>query len=248
MTTRKPKPRQKSAQTVPPPVPEHHTVLNTADMPPPPPSRTTDELNLLVVRRHHPEVESILSIAPFIVMYAFSVISGQWEKMGIEGTMFVCQLTSEKPDVERYGVFVLNKRGLNNFFAELFHGQDVEVSQENVNVRVTNSEGEETVYGIWIFSEPPPSSTANTRAINAQIIQDCAINAETSRELAAEKERVSTQKPTADITVVETTTTTRRISVHELFGPKVSQSTTTTQVATTSSPQFVPAGDTTFFS
>ncbi len=36
------------------------------------------------------------------------------------------------------------------------------------------------IYGLWIFAEPPPSSTAEMRTINARVIQDCAARAEAS--------------------------------------------------------------------
>ncbi|KAI9824758.1 MAG: hypothetical protein M1832_001586 [Thelocarpon impressellum] len=154
-----------------------------------PPSRTNAELNLSVLRRHDPSIAFILSIAPYAVVYLFSPTSQQWEKSGVEGTLFVCQLTPAETGAERYVAIVLNRRGLENFSAELLDGGDVEVTEEYVILRVTEDGEEQKIYGLWIFSEPPPSSTANTRAINAQIIQDCAVQAETSRRLVAAEEQ-----------------------------------------------------------
>src|SRR5947209_5070124 len=39
---------------------------------PPPPNRTNEELNLSVLKRHNSQINSILSIAPYAVVYEFS--------------------------------------------------------------------------------------------------------------------------------------------------------------------------------
>ena len=178
---------------------------------PPPPSRTNEELNLAVLRRHNPSIIGILSIAPYAVVYRFSATTSTWEKRGIEGTLFVVQLVSEhlgyqdptapeQGDISaaKFGVVVLNRRGLDNFEAELKSADDVEVTEEYVILQVTDEpsdalqdgdekqEQEPNIIGLWIFSEPPPSSTAQARLLNAQIIQECAKQAEISREAAEE--------------------------------------------------------------
>ncbi|KAI9862979.1 MAG: hypothetical protein M1813_004152 [Trichoglossum hirsutum] len=159
-------------------------------------SQTNDELNLSVLRRHNPAITSILSIAPYAVVYLFSTATQQWDKSGVEGTMFVTQLSpGPGSSGERYAVIILNRRGLDNFTAELLQGDDVDVASEYVILRVNADDGQEQrIYGLWIFSEPAPSSTAQTREINAQIIKDCAVAAETSRRLiaAAQKQQQST--------------------------------------------------------
>ncbi|KAH0544433.1 hypothetical protein FGG08_001460 [Glutinoglossum americanum] len=194
MTPRNPKRR---------PNPQHSDyesdVVNFNNIEPPrpaAPSQTNDELNLSVLRRHNPAITSILSIAPYAVVYLFSTATQQWDKSGVEGTMFVTQLSpSTGSSGERYAVIILNRRGLDNFTAELLQGDDVDVASEYVILRVNAAdEQEQRIYGLWIFSEPAPSSTAQTREINAQIIKDCAVAAETSRRLvaAAQKQQQST--------------------------------------------------------
>ncbi|MCJ1230193.1 mRNA-decapping enzyme 1B [Toensbergia leucococca] len=175
MTPRKDKPRQ------PQPLPsDNDSDLLTAP-PPPPPLRSNAELNLSVLKRHDPAILSILSLAPYAVVYIFSPASQQWEKSGIEGTMFVCQLALTDFGAERYSVVVLNRHGLENFRAELRSANDVETTEEYVIIQSPDRKGEPQVYGLWIFSEPAPSSTAEARAVNAQIIQECAARAEMSR-------------------------------------------------------------------
>ncbi|KAA8641827.1 hypothetical protein EYZ11_006655 [Aspergillus tanneri] len=175
-----------------------------------PPLRSNEELNLAVLRRHNPSVNTILSLAPYAVVYIFSPATRQWEKSGVEGTLFVCQLTQGNLGEERYSVFVLNRRGLNNFDVLLTDGENVELTEEYVilktdsnndtmnNNSVTGSNSSNNVsgpdkstalriYGLWIYSEPPPNSTAETRSINAQMIRECAVHAGHSLSLARER-------------------------------------------------------------
>ena len=191
--------------------------------------RTTSALNLAVLRRHHPTVTSILSTAPYAAVYAFSADSSTWEKVGVEGTMFVVQLESTASptgiannsesnadnDEEHYAVIVLNRKSLANFRIDLAHEDSVEITDEYVIVQgkpqVSTQENEEqhdsnghgngqqltapsqkqemAIYGLWIFAEPPPSSTAETRNIMASLIQECAVRAEKSRARVAESRK-----------------------------------------------------------
>ena len=209
--------------------------------PPAPPSRTNAELNLSVLRHHNPEITSILSIAPYAVVYLFSPIAQQWEKSGVEGTLFVCQLMPSQAGAERYIATVLNRRGLENFSVELLDGADVEVTEEYVILQVSESETDQRIYGLWIFSEPPPSSTANTRAINAQILHDCAVQAETSQRLVAQQEQTrSSQEPLQDSIAGP------QLSLRELFGHAAPENGSSQPVAAPT-PQFVPSADTDFF-
>ena len=179
---------------------------------PAPPLRSNEELNLSVIRRHKPSVTSILSLAPYAVVYLFSPTTKQWEKNGVEGTLFVCQETQGELGEERYTAFVVNRRGLDNFDLPLTDGENVEITEEYVILKADESaEGEAgqngiadplhpqnlsknqhgtnnvRIYGLWIYSEPPPNSTAESRTINAQMILECATHARESMKLARER-------------------------------------------------------------
>lgn len=177
---------QHHAQTI---IQSDYDTDNLTDMasstPAPLPPRTNEELNLSVMRRHDPSVHQILSVAPFAVVYLFSPTTQQWEKCGVEGTLFVCSLapsaTSTNQLEERYSVTVLNRKGLDNFSSELLSSDDVDVTDEYVILQIEDADGTPRIYGLWIFSEPEPSSTAQTRVVNALIIQECAMRAENSR-------------------------------------------------------------------
>ncbi|KAJ5737606.1 Dcp1-like decapping [Penicillium malachiteum] len=156
-----------------------------SDMPtkPPPPLRSNEELNLAVCRRHNPEVTNILSLANYAVIYTFSPATTTWEKINIEGTLFVCQLSPGSLGEERYTALLLNRRGLNNFDCPLTGSENVELTDEFVILKqdkesnpTSAQQTNYTVYGIWIYSEPN-TSTDETRTINAKIISDCAVRA-----------------------------------------------------------------------
>jgi hypothetical protein len=170
------------------------------------PLRTNEELSLSVLQRHNPAVNSIQSLAPFSVVYTFSPSTRQWEKTGVEGTLFVYQLVPGSLGEERYSVFVLNRRGLNNFDLPLTDGENVEITEEFIILKTDSDVGSHSspptgqpaanngrangdirIYGLWVFSEPPPSSTAETRNINAQVIRECAFLAGQSLKLARER-------------------------------------------------------------
>lgn len=173
---------------------------------PPPPVRTNEELNLSVLRRHNPDIVAILSLAQYAVVYIFSPTTRQWEKNGVEGTLFVCQLTQGPLGEERYTAFVLNRRGLNNFNLQLTDADNVELTEEYVILKADDdAAGESTegvasngqpngastpglrIYGLWIYSEPAPNSTAQARTINAQKIRECAAHAGQTLKMARER-------------------------------------------------------------
>lgn len=228
---------------------------------PAPPLRSNEELNLAVLRRHNPSITSILSLAQYAVVYIFSPTTRQWEKNGVEGTLFVCQLTQGSLGEERYSAFVLNRRGLQNFDLPLTDGENVELTEEYVILKTdeaneTNESGPNgiadplnpqirqngnnnasgvRIYGLWIYSEPPPNSTAETRAINAQMIRECAVHAGRSMKLARERLEAMRQNgmhvaaaaaetQTAPLEEVQASVPMgRQISLKDLFGQQRAQ-------------------------
>ncbi|KAJ5146025.1 Dcp1-like decapping [Penicillium bovifimosum] len=227
---------------------------------PAPPPRSNEELNLSVIQRHKPSITSILSLAPYAVVYIFSPTTKQWEKNGVEGTLFVCQESQGDLGEERYTVFVLNRRGLNNFDLPLTDGENVEITEEYVICKAEESfEGEAgqngiadplhpqnvantqaatnnvRIYGLWIYSEPPPNSTAESRSINAQMILECATHAGQSMKLARERLEAMRQNSLHMAAAVASTQAPplqeaqasvsmgRQISLKDLFGQQRAQ-------------------------
>lgn len=138
---------------------------DTAPILPPPPVRSNEELNLLVLRRWQPHVTSILTIAPFAVLYLFSAESQGWEKCEVQGSLFVCVLRNGG-----YKLVILNRKGLENWEFELRSEEAIQVTEEYVIVQKEDQDGEVQIYGIWIFEE----KGGNTREVIGTAILGCA--------------------------------------------------------------------------
>lgn len=71
---------------------------------------------------------------------------------------------------------VLNRKGLNDFICPL--SGDIDFEAGYIILRSPRDEdGEENIWGLWIFEEDEGSSTAGMREVNAKIIRDCAARA-----------------------------------------------------------------------
>ena len=138
----------------------------------PPPTRTNTELNLSVLRRYNPSIRTILSIAANAVIYVFTPASQQWEKSGVEGTLFVCEQESHDNVADTsYCVIILNRRGLDNLILDLEQVQDVEITSELLIIRFEDGsavDDTQRVMGIWIHKDKD-----DTRELNAGLIQQC---------------------------------------------------------------------------
>ena len=215
-----------------------------SDIPPPPLERTDEELNLSVLQRHNREVITVEYVAPYAVVYQFSSESQQWEKSGIEGTAFVCGLMPRYGAPRRYEVTVLNRRGLENFNIELLTASDVEVTEDYIILQ-SEMDGFLHVYGLWVFSEPPPSSTSHHRAAIAQKIQECAATVERERKLVEERDGVD-----YGAEFEESVPMGRQLSLKELFGQQRQEDdawSVRSHSPRRPSTQFTPSIDTDFF-
>jgi hypothetical protein len=175
----------------------------------PPTIRSNEELNLSVIRRHYPEVVTIHYVAPYAVLYAYMLESSQWEKVGMEGSLFVCELVPSPIGAERFAVILLNRRGLENFFMEITSPEDIDFG-EFIMMQ------SDQVYGLWIFSEPG-ESTANVPAEIQAKLEELAALAKSSREAKErEAERVMPEAEQVETSVPMG----RQVSLRELFGQK----------------------------
>lgn len=80
-------------------------------------------INFNVLRRHDPEITSLIDSTSYVVIYRY--FHGAWSKTGLEGTMFIFQRQS--PPL--YGVFVLNRQGLDNMSQGLLSGWEVDLDE-----------------------------------------------------------------------------------------------------------------------
>ncbi len=196
-----------------PPAPQTHVFV---------PPRTIDELNLSVLKRYNPSITAILSVAPYSVIYTFSPSPvPEWIKSGVEGSLFICQLSPGQLGEDRFNAIVLNRRGLENFEAQLKEDETggVELTDEYIIV-TSNVSGQPIASGIWVFSEGPGSSTAITRDLMAQFVKERAVQAGQSRKAAEEAQNKvngaghATYRPDDGFSAPMD----RQISLQEMFG------------------------------
>ncbi len=141
--------------------------------------RTNTDLNLSVLRRHRPNIETILSQAANAVVYIFSAEEQEWHKHGVEGTMFVCQ---QEPLVLPNGqvipqscVFIMNRRSLTNLVVDLIKVSHCEVAGDLIILKLQEGEafegveeegGDAKVLGLWVHADKQ-----DTREVNAVVIE-----------------------------------------------------------------------------
>ncbi len=147
--------------------------LNNTLPPPPPNTRSDAEINISVLQRHLPSTQSIEKIAPYAVVYLFSIEREGWEKSGLEGSLFIVRTNEEGR--EGYAVVVLNRRGLDNFVFTLKSEDQVDVTEEYIILQEAGNEGEgeQKAYGLWVFQEAE-GSTRGTRAEVGELITELA--------------------------------------------------------------------------
>lgn len=160
----------------------------TSDFPgvAPPTSRTREELNLAVVQKWNSDVSAILSVVPYATIYYFASAASEWQKSGLVGTLFICQLTPGEFGEDRYQAIVLNRSGLENFEAELRQSERGGVSMQGDFVEITRQDpetGETKINAIYIYSENG-TSTAGSRTINGELMVSLAQAAQKSYDAA----------------------------------------------------------------
>lgn len=180
------------------------------------PLRSVEQLNLSVLQRHYPGVVAIRHTTSYTTLYSFNPESEQWEKVGIEGALFLCQLIPSHAGADRFSVIILNRRGLENFDWEISSAEDMEITDQYIIVR-----GEEQIYGIWIFEEAAPASTANARAETAAKLYELAAQATESRNAKEQalQDGVVQAADQADGSIPMG----RQISLRQLFGQQREQ-------------------------
>lgn len=152
----------------------------------PPTARTKEELNLAVVQKWNADVAAILSVVPYATIYDFASATNEWQKSGLVGTLFICQLTPGEHGEDRYHAIVLNRSGLENFQAELRQSERGGVSMQGDFVEITRQDpdtGDTKINAIYIYSEDG-TSTAGSRTINGELMVSLSQAAQKSRDAA----------------------------------------------------------------
>jgi mRNA-decapping enzyme 1B len=114
--------------------------------------------NIKVLKRHDAAIDSIVHSASFVVLYLYDTRKGAWSKTGIEGPMFLYHRTQ----APHYGMFLLNRNGVDNFSVPLTKDDDLELTEEFVILRTEDAtslgeeddeEDDEKIIGVWVFEK-----------------------------------------------------------------------------------------------
>ncbi|TGJ87197.1 hypothetical protein E0Z10_g1601 [Xylaria hypoxylon] len=185
--------------------------------------RTNTDLNLDVLRRYLPSITSVLSIAANAVVYTFQPPS-EWKRTNMEGTMFICSQRKGPGEGGETGcLFILNRKGLQNFVLDLDTVGDFELAGDLLIFKLDYSAHElhlETgeavtplVLGLWTYAEDK-----SDRETNAALITDMWSQALSTRDARAD---AAASDPATFAALAETgpaaQATGRRLSVTDLF-------------------------------
>ncbi|KAI0451731.1 PH domain-like protein [Xylaria acuta] len=185
--------------------------------------RTNTELNLGVLRRYLPSITSVLSIAANAVVYTFEPPS-QWKRSNTEGTMFICSQRKAPGEAGETGcLFILNRKGLQNFVLDLDAVGDFELAGDLLIFKLDYAANEvhldsgeavrPLVLGLWTYAEEK-----SDRETNATLINDMWTQALNTRDARA---RAAASDPATVAALAETgpaaQATGRRLSVSDLF-------------------------------
>ncbi|KAK4185457.1 hypothetical protein QBC35DRAFT_534168 [Podospora australis] len=193
---------------------------------PPAQDRTNMDINMSVLRRYDPTINTILAIAANGVIYTIGEAANGWQTHGCEGPTFVCQQEPKSgpggQSSPRACIFVLNRRGLENYVIDLAQVAHIEITGEIMAFQLeegytvdddANYEYNRT-FGLWMHSDE-----TRPRETNMAIIQAVWQEVRTGNlqeESQTEDEGVSVmQPPTPAIP-----STGKQISIHDLFGRK----------------------------
>lgn len=198
--------------------------MENRDMAPQPPAqdRTNMDINMSVLRRYDPTIRSILAIAANGVIYTIGEASAGWQTHGCEGPTFVCQ----QEDTIEYGghrspqacIFVLNRRGLENYVIDLARVANIEVTGEIMAFQMEEgySVDDERTFGLFMHSDETRPREANLDIIQTVWREIRAANLQ--EESQTEDEGVSVNvPPTPSIGP----SAGKQISINDLFGRKV---------------------------
>jgi hypothetical protein len=197
-----PKKKTKSAKPKQQPVQQHYQPVTDDEviLPVPPPTHdiSDESRNLRVLRHYFPDVLSVVHIAPMATIYKYSSEETddnekEWEKTNLAGVLFVAILEPRARQGHRFSIIILSRHSLDQFELELFSPSLIEL-ESNLLVINGPNEGDAT-YGIYIFEEPEPSSTAGQAERTALIVKECAKQAELSIQAAATENHQQQQQP-----------------------------------------------------
>ncbi|XP_021047124.1 mRNA-decapping enzyme 1B isoform X3 [Mus pahari] len=103
------------------------------------------DISLAALRRHDPYISRIVDVASQVALYTFGHRANEWEKTGVEGTLFV-YTRSASP---KHGFTIMNRLSMENRTEPIT--KDLDFQLQNPFLLYRN--GTLSIYGIWFYDK-----------------------------------------------------------------------------------------------
>ncbi|XP_028609369.1 mRNA-decapping enzyme 1B isoform X2 [Grammomys surdaster] len=103
------------------------------------------DISLAALRRHDPYINRIVDVASQVALYTFGHRANEWEKTGVEGTLFV-YTRSASP---KHGFTIMNRLSMENRTEPITKDLDFQLQDPFLLYR----NGTLAIYGIWFYDK-----------------------------------------------------------------------------------------------
>ncbi|XP_051011175.1 mRNA-decapping enzyme 1B isoform X4 [Acomys russatus] len=103
------------------------------------------EISLAALRRHDPYISRIVDVASQVALYTFGHRANEWEKTGVEGTLFV-YTRSASP---KHGFTIMNRLSMENRTEPITEDLDFQLQGPFLLYRNATL----SIYGIWFYDK-----------------------------------------------------------------------------------------------
>ncbi|OMJ23838.1 mRNA-decapping enzyme 1B [Smittium culicis] len=121
------------------------------------------QVNMNVLKKHDPRISSIVDSTSHVAVYKYDLALQNWVKIGIEGAMFIFKrdFAIGRHNNSRnglhypisnnfdYGIVVLNRLSLDNYYDILIPGIDFQIQSGIIMYKRADGE----VYGLWVYEK-----------------------------------------------------------------------------------------------
>ncbi|KAJ1679650.1 hypothetical protein EV182_001615 [Spiromyces aspiralis] len=105
------------------------------------------EQNFRVLRRHHNDLLGIVDFTNHAVLYRYAHDSGDWEKEGIEGTLFVLEFSCSAN--QSFALKIMNRLTPDDYLEVLTPSHNIHFVDEYIIYQTAN----DCIMGLWIYQE-----------------------------------------------------------------------------------------------
>uniref|UniRef100_A0A7S1BY92 mRNA-decapping enzyme C-terminal domain-containing protein n=1 Tax=Corethron hystrix TaxID=216773 RepID=A0A7S1BY92_9STRA len=116
--------------------------------------------NLRALQRVDPSTVDIVSSATHVVLYQFNDTHQQWEKAGIDGSLFLTKRNCDEINPTRFRLVVLNRSNPENLIVDVSGSFQMQVRQPYLIFRDSKNP-EAAIRGIWFHDDEERSGVAS---------------------------------------------------------------------------------------